>query len=157
MFNIFKKKKQNQLMAPVDGTLVKIEDVSDEVFSTKVMGDGFAVKPSSDIVVSPIAGEITNIFPTKHAISITSDNGIEILLHLGIDTVELNGEPFDVLVQQGQKVSAGDELVKIDRDMIKEKGKDDMVILVVPNNNDISFDPDISSRNVDTGELVTEF
>lgn len=157
MFNIFKKKKQNQLMAPVDGTLVKIEDVSDEVFSTKVMGDGFAVKPSSDIVVSPITGEITNIFPTKHAISITSDNGIEILLHLGIDTVELNGEPFDVLVQQGQKVSAGDELVKIDRDMIKEKGKDDMVILVVPNNNDISFDPDISSRNVDTGELVTEF
>jgi PTS system glucose-specific IIA component len=157
MFNIFKKKKQNQLMAPVDGTLVKIEDVSDEVFSTKVMGDGFAIKPSSDMVVSPIAGEITNIFPTKHAISITSDNGLEILLHLGIDTVELNGEPFDVLVQQGQKVSAGDKLVKIDRNMIKEKGKDDMVILVVPNNNNISFDPDISSRNVDTGELVTEF
>ena len=157
MFNIFKKKKQNQLMAPVDGTLVKIEDVSDEVFSTKVMGDGFAIKPSSDMVVSPIAGEITNIFPTKHAISITSNNGLEILLHLGIDTVELNGEPFDVLVQQGQKVSAGDKLVKIDRNMIKEKGKDDMVILVVPNNNNISFDPDISSRNVDTGELVTEF
>lgn len=157
MFNIFKKKKQNQLMAPIDGTLVKIEDVSDKVFSTKVMGDGFAVKPSSDTVVSPIAGEITNIFPTKHAISITSDNGLEILLHLGIDTVELNGEPFEVLVQQGQKVSAGDELVKMDRNMIKEKGKDDMVILVVPNNNDISFDPDISSRDVNTGELVTEF
>lgn len=157
MFNIFKKKKQNQLMAPIDGTLVKIENVSDEVFSTKVMGDGFAVKPSSDTVVSPIAGEITNIFPTKHAISITSDNGLEILLHLGIDTVELNGEPFEVLVQQGQKVSAGDELVKMDRNMIKEKGKDDMVILVVPNNNDISFDPDISSRDVNTGELVTEF
>ncbi|AKP02637.1 PTS sugar transporter subunit IIA [Companilactobacillus pabuli] len=157
MFNIFKKKKQNQLMAPIDGTLIKIEDVSDEVFSTKVMGDGFAVKPNSDTVVSPIAGEITNIFPTKHAISITSNNGLEILLHLGIDTVELNGEPFDVLVQQGQKVSAGDELVKMDRNMIKEKGKDDMVILVVPNNNDISFDPDISSRDVNTGELVTEF
>jgi PTS system, glucose subfamily, IIA component len=144
-------------MAPIDGTLIKIEDVSDEVFSTKVMGDGFAVKPNSDTVVSPIAGEITNIFPTKHAISITSNNGLEILLHLGIDTVELNGEPFDVLVQQGQKVSAGDELVKMDRNMIKEKGKDDMVILVVPNNNDISFDPDISSRDVNTGELVTEF
>jgi len=154
MFNIFKKKKQNQLVAPVDGDLISIVDVSDEVFSTKVMGDGFAIKPTSDLIVSPIDGEITNVFPTKHAISIETDDGLEILLHLGIDTVELNGAPFEVMVTKGQSVSAGDELAKMDRAEVAKGEKEDTVILVLPGKNDVDFDPEISGRTVSAGELV---
>lgn len=155
MFSLFKKKKTNQLVAPTTGELISIGDVSDEVFSTKVMGDGFAIKPNSDIIVSPTDGEVTNIFPTKHAISITTDSGLEILLHLGIDTVELNGEPFELSVQQGQKISAGDQLLKMDRAAIKKNGKEDTVMLVLPGKNDVNFDPEISERTITAGELVT--
>ncbi|MFC6176451.1 PTS glucose transporter subunit IIA [Companilactobacillus huachuanensis] len=155
MFNIFKKKNSNKLVAPIDGELTGIENVSDEVFSTKVMGDGFAIKPSSDLVVSPINGEVTSVFPTKHAISITTDNGLEVLLHLGIDTVELKGAPFEMLVEAGQHVQVGDQLVKMDREEISRSNKDDIVMLVLPGKNELSFDPAISNRMVNAGDEVT--
>lgn len=152
MFNLFKKKPLSSLVAPVDGELIKIEDVSDEVFSTKVMGDGFAIVPSSDSIVSPVNGEITSVFPTKHAISITDEKGLEILLHLGIDTVELEGKPFEILVSQGQKVSTGEILVRMDRDAISNNGKKDTVILVLPRKENAAFDPVISEKKVKSGE-----
>lgn len=158
MFNIFKKKNTlNTLAAPITGQLTGIENVSDEVFSTKVMGDGFAVKPSSDTVVSPVAGEVTNVFPTKHAISITTDNGLEVLLHLGIDTVELQGKPFEMIVSEGQRVQVGDELVKMNRAEIAENNKDDIVMLVLPGKNELNFNPNISEHTVQAGEEVTAF
>lgn len=157
MFNIFKRNKSEQLVSPIDGQLIVLEDVSDEVFSTKVMGEGFAIEPSSNLVTSPTDGEITNIFPTKHALSIITNSGVEILLHLGIDTVELNGAPFEVLVNKGQKVAAGDELVRMDRSKIKSTNKEDTVILVLPGKQDVTFDPAISNRKVLSGELVTSF
>ncbi|WP_338231291.1 PTS sugar transporter subunit IIA [Companilactobacillus muriivasis] len=155
MFNIFKKKSSNKLAAPIDGELTGIENVSDEVFSTKVMGDGFAIKPSSDLVVSPVSGEVTSVFPTKHAISITTDNGLEVLLHLGIDTVELKGAPFEMMVEAGQRVQVGDDLVKMNREEIVKNNKDDIVMLVLPGKNDINFDPIISNHTVRAGEEVT--
>lgn len=156
MFNLFKKKQGQQLVAPINGQLIPLDEVSDEVFSTRVMGDGFAVAPSSDVVVSPVSGTITNIFPTKHAISITTQDGLEILLHLGIDTVELNGTPFTVVVESGQTVSAGDELVRMDREEISNSNKEDTVILVLPGKEKIDFTPSISSKEIEAGEMVTE-
>lgn len=155
MFNIFKKKPQNNLIAPVSGNLIKIEDVSDEVFSTKVMGDGFAIKPSSDKIVSPVDGEITSVFPTKHAITISTKDGLEVLLHLGIDTVELKGTPFDMKVEQGQTVTAGDELVEMDREEINNNGKEDTVILVLPGKSDVVFEPAVTNKMIESGEVVT--
>lgn len=155
MFNIFKKKSANKLSAPITGQLIQIQNVSDEVFSTKVMGDGFAVKPNSDIVVSPVTGDVTNIFPTKHAISLTASNGMEVLLHLGIDTVELQGKPFEMLVSEGQHVEVGDELVRMNRKEIADNNKDDVVMLVLPGKNDVIFEPYISEHTVSAGDEVT--
>src|SRR5690554_6960900 len=97
------KKKKNQYVAFMSGQVVPLESVDDQVFSTKMMGDGYAIEPTDSEVVSPIDGEITVAFPTGHAYGIVSKQGVEILLHLGIDTVELDGKGFTPLVSVGDK------------------------------------------------------
>ena len=92
------KKKKLELAMPVDGKIISLTEVPDEVFSTGMMGQGFAIEPSSDEIYAPVAGTITNIFPTKHAISLKTKEGLELLLHLGLDTVELAGKPFEMFV-----------------------------------------------------------
>ena len=105
MFNFFKKKNKGlEVDAVVDGTVMPITDVNDDVFSTKMLGDGFAIKPNDTQIYAPVAGTISTLFPTKHAIGIKTDEGLEILIHLGLDTVELKGAPFTVDVKQGNKV-----------------------------------------------------
>lgn len=95
MFNFFKKSKSkgNEVKAPIKGNLIPLSEVSDDVFSQKMLGDGFAVKPTGQEVVAPVSGTITTLFPTKHAIGIKTAEGLEVLIHLGIDTVELKGNP----------------------------------------------------------------
>lgn len=105
----------------MDGKLLDLSQVPDEVFSQKLMGDGFAIEPENGEVVSPVDGTITTVFPTKHAIGITSDNGLEILVHFGIDTVNLKGEGLEAKVSQGDKVKAGQLILKADIESIKEK------------------------------------
>ncbi|HLV49707.1 MAG TPA: PTS glucose transporter subunit IIA [Erysipelothrix sp.] len=117
------KKKKNQYVAFMSGQVVPLESVDDQVFSTKMMGDGYAIEPTDSEVVSPIDGEITVAFPTGHAYGIVSKQGVEILLHLGIDTVELDGKGFTPLVSVGDKVKAGQTIAKMDLDVIKEAGK----------------------------------
>lgn len=108
-------------VAPMDGKLIDLTEVPDEVFSQKLMGDGFAIVPSNGEIVSPVDGVITTLFPTKHAIGITADNGREILIHFGIDTVNLKGEGIEALVQQGDTIKVGQPLLKVDLNDIKEK------------------------------------
>ncbi|MBV7272683.1 PTS transporter subunit IIABC [Clostridiaceae bacterium UIB06] len=115
------KSNDDTFVAPIDGKIVAITDVPDEVFSQKMMGDGFAIEPENGEVVSPVNGTITTLFPTKHAIGITADNGREILVHFGIDTVNLQGQGIEALVQQGDKVKAGQQLLKVDLNEIKGK------------------------------------
>jgi N-acetylglucosamine PTS system EIICBA or EIICB component len=110
-----------QFTSPMDGRLMPIEEVPDEVFSQKMMGDGFAIMPSSGRVVSPINGIVKTVFPTKHAIGLETDNGNEVLIHFGIDTVHLQGEGFDIHVEPGSHVEVGQKLADIDFDSIKEK------------------------------------
>lgn len=123
MFSIFKSKKQkNEIFAPIKGICRDITESSDEVFSSKVMGDGVIIEPTSSLVVAPCEGKLKMIFPTKHALGIIMENGTEILIHIGIDTVGLNGEGFTSLVQENEKITKGQPLIEIDQEFIKEKG-----------------------------------
>ena len=116
-----------------DGQVVNIEDVKDPVFSQKMMGDGFAVEPDNGNIVSPVAGKVASIFPTKHAIGLETDNGLEVLVHIGLDTVSLEGKPFDVKVTEGQTVAAGDLLVEANLDAIREAGRATSTVVVFTN------------------------
>lgn len=111
----------NTFVAPIDGKILSITEVPDEVFSQKMMGDGFAIEPANGEVVSPVNGTITTLFPTKHAIGITADNGREILVHFGIDTVNLQGEGIEALVKQGDAIKAGQPLLRVDLAQVRGK------------------------------------
>ncbi|NLJ18298.1 PTS glucose transporter subunit IIA [Globicatella sulfidifaciens] len=115
------------------GEVLPITEVNDEVFSQKMMGDGYAVNPSTNTVVSPVDGTIQSVFPTKHAIGIKTASGIEVLIHLGIDTVELEGEGFETFVEEGQEVIAGDKIAEMDLASIKKAGKDTTIMVVFTN------------------------
>ena len=123
MFFKKKEKEMKKLLAPVSGKLIAIEKVNDPVFAQKMMGDGFAIEPTEGVVQSPVDGIVEVVFPTGHAVGLRSDDGSEILIHLGIDTVELNGKGFEVSVKQGDRVKSGDVLVKVDLDYVKSAGK----------------------------------
>lgn len=136
MFGIFKKKKSEEVTVfnPTEGKVIPIEEVNDGVFSEKMLGDGFAVIPNNDHnVYAPVAGRITNIFPSKHAFGIQTDDGLEVLIHIGLDTVELNGEPFELMVEEGASISKDTLLVKVDWELIKARGKGIPIIIVFTN------------------------
>ena len=131
--NLFKGNKEQevkkeQIVPLTNGELVNISQVPDEVFSSKMMGDGFAMKTSDGIIVSPVEGTIVTVFPTKHAVTINSVDGREVLIHLGVDTVSLKGEGFETFVEENQKVKVGDKLVKIEKN-----AKSSMPIVVFTN------------------------
>ncbi len=110
--------KNEGFVSPLTGEIKPITEVPDQVFSGKMMGDGFAIMPTDGTIVSPVNGKIVNLFPTKHAIGIESDGGREVLIHIGIDTVNLKGEGFETLVQEGDLVEAGQPLLKVDFDFV---------------------------------------
>ena len=123
----------DEVHSVADGKVINIEDVKDPVFSQKMMGDGFAVEPENGHIVSPVAGKVTSVFPTKHALGLVTDNGLEVLVHIGLDTVSLEGKPFEVKVTEGQTVAAGDLLVEADLDAIREAGRETSTIVVFTN------------------------
>lgn len=119
--NAGKVKKSVIIHSPMTGTAGGIETAPDEGFAQKMMGDGAVVEPKADTVVAPADGEIAFVFPTKHAIGFVTEDGISMLLHVGIDTVNLEGEGFEVLVNEGDKVSVGDTLMRLDLKLLREK------------------------------------
>lgn len=122
--NLFKSKKvesDSTILQPLEGEIVPLDVVPDPVFSQKMIGDGFAVNPTNGTVVSPVDGEIISVFPTKHAVSVKSADGREILIHVGLETVTLNGEGFTSFVSDGQRVQKGQKLLEADFEFIKEK------------------------------------
>ncbi|MBM7869923.1 PTS system glucose-specific IIC component [Clostridium pascui] len=121
------------LYNPIDGEIVELEKVPDDAFSQKILGDGFAVVPSGNKVYAPASGEITVLFPTKHAVAITTEEGLEILVHIGIDTVNLNGEGFTANVEQGDKVKKGDLLVSFDAEFVEKNAKSLISPVVITN------------------------
>lgn len=137
MFGFLKKKEEkvtdNSLYAVANGTLVPIVEVNDPVFSQKMMGDGYAVVPTDGNIYAPVAAEVVSVFQTKHAVGFKMASGIEVLLHMGVDTVELKGAPFDIQVSEGDKVTPGTLIAKVDIDAIKAAGKAIDMIVVITN------------------------
>ncbi|MFS0926946.1 N-acetylglucosamine-specific PTS transporter subunit IIBC [Enterococcus durans] len=125
--------EQLAVYAPSKGELIPISEVADPVFSEKMMGDGFAVLPEANEVFAPISGTILNVFPTKHAIGIQTDNGLEVLLHMGINTVDLKGEPFTLYVEEGQRIARGQLIAVVDLEMLEKAGKKSDMIVVFTN------------------------
>ena len=122
-----------EVYSVADGEVIALEQVKDPVFSQKMMGDGFAVEPANGNIVSPVSGIVSSIFPTKHALGLVTEAGLEVLVHIGLDTVSLEGKPFTVHVTEGQKVVAGDLLVTADLDAIREAGRETSTIVVFTN------------------------
>lgn len=145
MFGFFKKNKRNSslsFVAPVTGKTIDLSDIPDPVFAQKMAGDGLGIDSTGDIIVAPCDGDLTLVFKTKHAFAMTLENDIEILVHIGIETVSLNGEGFEQLVEQGTTVKAGTPIIKIDREFIKSKGLSLVTPVLITN-------PDIT-KSIDT-------
>ncbi|HDG6193490.1 TPA: PTS transporter subunit IIABC [Staphylococcus aureus] len=126
--------------APLTGEVTPLSEVPDQVFSEKMMGDGIAIKPSQGEVRAPFNGKVQMIFPTKHAIGLVSDNGLELLIHIGLDTVKLNGEGFTLHVEEGQEVKQGDLLINFDLDYIRNHAKSDITPIIVTQGNITNLD-----------------
>ena len=122
-----------EVYSVADGQVVALEQVKDPVFAQKMMGDGFAVEPANGNIVSPVSGTVSSIFPTKHALGLVTEAGLEVLVHIGLDTVSLEGKPFTVHVAEGQKVAAGDLLVTADLDTIRAAGRETSTVVVFTN------------------------
>lgn len=146
MFGFLKKKAEanvsvTELKAFVSGKAIKIEDVKDGVFSEKILGEGMAIIPSAETITAPCAGEICSVIDTKHAVGIRLNNGMELLIHVGLDTVSMNGEGFATLVKEGDKVKAGQKLIQFDRAKIAEAGfKDTVILVIVANEKELPLD-----------------
>lgn len=117
----------------VDGTVIAIEAVNDQVFSQKMMGEGFAVEPTGTIVVAPLSGTVTAVFPTKHAIGMVTEDGVEVLVHMGLDTVEMTDQAFDVFVKEGDHIEQGTKIAEADWEKVRAAGKGTTVVVVFTN------------------------
>lgn len=150
----FFRKKKIDLAAPATGTLRSISEVPDQIFASKAMGAGYSVTPSNGAIYSPLTATVDSVFPTKHAISLRTKSGIEVLLHLGIDTVELNGQGFTTYVASGDSVSPETKLVDIDLAYLAQQGKstDIMVIFTNLDKQKLQF----RSGSVTAGDIVGE-
>ena len=118
------------------------------------MGKGIAITPTDNVIVSPVNGEITSLFKSKHAIGITSDDGVEILIHVGIDTVKLEGKYFESFVTQGQKVVAGDKLLEFDYKKIEEENYDSVVLMIVTNSSNYTSILPLANKEITTNEPI---
>lgn len=132
-FDRFKKIKETIITQPVEGQLIPLSEVADPVFSQGVMGIGFAVRPINGKIFSPVDGVVESVFPTQHAVTLKSDAGIELLLHIGIDTVELGGKGIQTLVKAGQKITAKTQIAEVDLTVLAEAEKSSDIIVVFPN------------------------
>ncbi len=151
----FLKRKPREIKAPIDGMLIELEKVDDEVFSSKMAGDGIAIIPVGDTFTAPIDGVITKIFSTNHAYSIKNKQDLEVLVHIGLETVALKGEGFERLAQEGDEVKAGDPIIKADLDYIKANAKDIITPILVTDES--KFDEiDKNDNVVKSGDPIME-
>ena len=142
---LFKKKETEavsqsnniELKAHATGKVSDIKEVPDPIFSEKMMGEGIAIDPDVGAVVSPVDGVIMHIFPTKHAVGIKASNGVEVLIHIGVETVTMNGEGFEAHVENGQRVKTGDILVTFDLALVKEKAESAMIPMIITNSKEM--------------------
>lgn len=142
------------LYSHMNGTAVKLEDVEDEVFSQKILGEGAAVEPSEGKLYAPCDGKIDSVFDTKHAVNMVSDDGVEILLHIGIDTVKLGGQYFEAHVSDGQEVKKGDLLISFDMDKIKAAGYKVTTPIIIGNTDDYASVEPAAENSISAGDII---
>ena len=130
--------KETIIYAPGSGKVICRDDIPDETFASGIMGEGVGIKPEEEIIVAPFDGEITSVVDTGHAVGLTSSDGVELLIHVGVDTVKMQGDGFQVFVTEGQKVKTGEKLLKFDRDKIRKAGYSDTTAVLVTNSDDYS-------------------
>ncbi|MBP2642482.1 MAG: system, glucose-specific component [Firmicutes bacterium] len=154
MFSFFEKNKKldNIIMSPVNGKCIELSEVPDKVFAEKIMGDGVAFILEDDKICSPCYGSIITIASTCHAVGIKSEDGVEILIHVGVNTVELNGEGFEVLVKMNQKVKLGTPLLKINRAFMQEKSINLTTPLVITNSSEYELEFKSVNQAVENGK-----
>lgn len=153
--SLFSRKKQQQevsLLAPLTGTVVPLSEVPDPVFAQKVVGDGVAISPTEGLLVSPIDAKVTHLFPTHHAIALTSDTGLEILMHIGIDTVKLKGQGFTPFVSVGDQVKAGEKLIQFDIATLQQAGCSVVTPIVITNGDLVAQKNVVATGNVQAGQ-----
>lgn len=156
MFNIFKKNKSgHELMSIGNGEIINLSEVEDPIFSQKMMGDGYGFRPKDGQIYAPADGKISMIPDTKHGIGMTTNDGLELLIHMGIDTVELKGAPFDIHVQVGDQVQKGQLLATMDLDKIKSADKKTTTMVIVTNSNDLNMSSQTSVGNKKLDEVAT--
>lgn len=157
MFEFLKKKEtDNNIYAPVSGVCIDITQVKDVVFSKKMMGDGFAIIPDSCSIKAPADGKIKMLFPTKHAFGLEMSNGQELLVHIGIDTVELNGEGFNSYCKAGDKVQKGDKVITFDKSLLDRNDLDMTTMIIVTNSKNQQYEKRNVGKNVDEGLCVLQ-
>lgn len=139
MFGFKKKPKTVDLFSPVNGKMISLKEVPDKVFASEMMGPGVAFIANDGKVYSPCDGELATVFPTKHALGLKTENGAEILLHFGLDTVELEGEGFTLAKKEGQKIKKGDLLLEVDIDKILNKGYKIDMPMILTNSDEYSI------------------
>ena len=129
--------QKKTVLAPLDGEVLPLEKLPDETFATAILGPGCGIEPTGDTVYAPFDGTVTTLADTLHAVGLMSDDGIEVLIHVGMDTVEMNGKGFKALVKEGDKVKAGTPLLKVDLDAIKAAGHPTATAIIVTNGDDL--------------------
>lgn len=152
MFKFLKKDNKTTFYTVSEGNLIPINKVEDDVFSEKMLGDGYAVQPTSADVYAPVKGKIISVFPTKHAISILTDSGLEVLVHMGIDTVKLQGVPFEVFVTEGQTVTPETKMATMDLDELAKTNTTSTIIIVVTNMDLVKTVSTVTEKTVKTSE-----
>ncbi|GEN88544.1 beta-glucoside-specific PTS transporter subunit IIABC [Oceanobacillus sojae] len=147
---------QTSIASPLSGIVVPLEEVNDDVFSSGLLGKGTAIVPDQNEVRAPFSGEVVTLLPSKHAIGLKRDDGLELLIHIGIDTVNLNGEFFTVHVQQGDRIETGDLLVNFDREAIKDKGYDIVTPIIITNPDEFQDMTVVSVEQIDYGQKLLD-
>ena len=145
------------VMAPIDGKVIPLEQIPDETFATAILGPGCGIEPTGDTVYAPFDGTITQVASTLHAIGITSDDGIELLIHVGMDTVEMQGKGFTALVKEEQKVKAGTALLKVDLDAIRAANHPTTTAIIVTNGEDLNGMKVVADGPVTAGAPMIKF
>ncbi len=156
MFGFLKHKKEKKIIlkAPFDGKIINMEKVPDKVFAQNIVGYGVAIKPSSSLIISPIEGKILQVFPTLHALGIETDEGLEVLVHLGIETVNLQGKGFTCLVKKGQKVKSGDKLMKVDWPFVEKNAVSTISPIIITNKERIKEIKILNKNRIKAGQDI---
>ncbi|MGM0370807.1 MAG: PTS sugar transporter subunit IIA [Bacillota bacterium] len=151
-----KLENKEEILAPLEGKEVRLEEVPDQVFAEKVMGYGIAIEPTTEKVLSPVKGEVIHLLETNHAVGLRTETGVEILIHIGIDTIKMAGQGFKSLVEEEDTVEIGDELLEFDLDLVKQEAKSSLTPVVITNTEEFGMISRLQEGTINIGDKILE-